>query len=112
MQMVQVIDGVITQYSLPKVGRLKDGSSVSGYDLLMLSDPELAREEGWLPLIDEQPEYNPETHYLMHDGYEIFEDRVVVKYKVERHIPAEPEVHVPSVEERLDALEFTVLELL
>lgn len=31
--MIQVINGEIKQYSLPKTGELKDGSSVSGYHL-------------------------------------------------------------------------------
>ncbi len=32
--MIQVIDGEIKQYSLPKTGTLKDGRTVSGYHLL------------------------------------------------------------------------------
>ena len=31
--MIQVINGEIKQYSLPKTGMLKDGSTVSGYHL-------------------------------------------------------------------------------
>ena len=40
MKQVQVINGEITQYSLPKTGVLKDGSTVSGYHLL---DEEIIR---------------------------------------------------------------------
>jgi hypothetical protein len=32
--MIQVIDGEIKQYDLPKVGSLLDGRTVSGYHLL------------------------------------------------------------------------------
>ena len=78
--MIQVIDGEIKQYSLPKTGVLKDGSTISGYHLL---DEETLLEEGWLPLEDVEPEYDKETQYLVNDGYEILEDKVIKKYKIE-----------------------------
>ena len=77
--MIQVINGEITQYSLPKVGTLKDGSTVSGYHLL---DEEILLEEGWLPLEDSPPECDTETQYLVDDGYEILEDKVIKKYNI------------------------------
>lgn len=58
MKLVQVIEGKIKQYSLPKTGTLKNGSTVSGYHLL---DEEILKEEGWLPLEDIPPEYDEET---------------------------------------------------
>ncbi|HZK00299.1 MAG TPA: hypothetical protein VFC79_09835, partial [Tissierellaceae bacterium] len=78
--MIQVIDGDIKQYSLPKVGTLSDGTTVSGYHLL---DVEILKAEGWLPLEDNPPTYNSETEYLIQDGYEILEDKVKKKYKIE-----------------------------
>jgi len=78
--MIQVIEGKIKQYSLPKTGVLKDGSTISGYHLL---DEETLLEEGWLPLEDVEPEYDEETQYLVNDGYEILEDKVIKKYKIE-----------------------------
>ena len=87
--MIQVINGEIKQYQLPKVGTLKDGSTVSGYHLL---DEETLLEEGWLPLEDMQPEYDVETQYIINDGYEILEDKVIKKYKIENiSEPQEPE---------------------
>lgn len=80
MEMIQVIDGEIKQYSLPKVGTLKDGSTVSGYYLL---DEETLLSEGWLPLEDNPPLYDTNTQYLVHDGYEILEDKVIKKYRIE-----------------------------
>jgi len=80
MKLVQVINGEITQHSLPKTGTLKNGSTVSGYHLL---DGETLLEEGWLPLEDVESEYDEETQYLVNDGYEILEDKVIKKYKVE-----------------------------
>ena len=80
MRMIKVISGNIEQYQLPKVGTLKDGRTVSGYHLL---GEDILREEGWLPLEDIKPEYDEETQYLVNDGYEILEDKVVKKYKVE-----------------------------
>ena len=85
--MIQVIEGKIKKYSLPKVGTLKDGSTVSGYHLL---DEEVLKDEGWLPLEDNPPEYDEETQYLANDGYEILEDKVIKKYRIEE-IPEEEE---------------------
>ena len=77
--MIQVINGEIKQYSLPKTGILKDGRTVSGYHLL---DEETLKDEGWLPLEDNPPEYDRETQYLANDGYEILEDKVIKKYSI------------------------------
>ena len=75
--MIQVIEGKIKQYSLPKTGTLKNGSTVSGYHLL---DEEILLDEGWLPLEDIKPEYNPEMQYTQLTGYNILSDKVVKKY--------------------------------
>lgn len=112
--LVQVENGVIIKWQLPKVGQLKDGRSVSGYDSLIKSDPILAKEEGWLPLEDNPPEYNPETQYLIDDGYEIFEDKVVKKYKVKDiPEPIEPEPsEMDILNERLDMQDMVIEEIL
>lgn len=101
--MIQVINGEIKQYQLPKTGTLKDGRTVSGYHLL---DEETLKEEGWLPLEDVKPEYDNETQYLVSDGYEILKDKVIKKYKVEDiPEPVEPE---PS---KIDLLKDEIAEL-
>ena len=86
--MIQVIEGKIKQYSLPKTGVLKDGSTVSGYHLL---DEETLRSEGWLPLEDIKPDYDEETQYLVNDGYEILEDKVIKKYRIEEIPEPQPD---------------------
>ncbi len=88
MKLVQVINGKIAQYSLPKTGTLKNGSTVSGYHLL---DDDILRDEGWLPLEDIQPEYDVETQYLVTDGYEILEDKVIKKYRIEDIAEPQPD---------------------
>ena len=98
MKLVQVINGEIAQYSLPKTGTLKDGSTVSGYHLL---DEETLLDEGWLPLDDVEPEYDIETQYLIQDGYEILENKVIKKYRIEE---------IPEMEEPRD-LEAEIEEL-
>ncbi len=85
MKLIQVINGEITQHSLPKTGTLSTGETVSGYHLL---DEETLKEEGWLPLEDVKPEYDTKTQYLSNDGYEILEDKVIKKYIV-KDIPLE-----------------------
>lgn len=103
--MIQVIDGEITKYSLPKTGILKDGSTVSGYHLL---DESILKEEGWLPLEDIQPEYDVETQYLANDGYEILEDKVIKKYRIEeipeREEPRDLEVEIEELRQIIDIL--------
>ena len=103
--MIQVIDGEITQYSLPKVGTLKDGRTVSGYHLL---DENILKEEGWLPLEDNPPEYDEETQYLVNDDYEILEDKVIRKYKIvdiaEEVEPRDLEVEIEELRHIIDIL--------
>lgn len=103
--MIQVINGEITQYALPKTGTLKDGSTVSDYHLL---DEETLREEGWLSLEDIQPEYDVETQYIVNDGYEILEDKVIKKYRIEeipeREEPRDLEVEIEELSQALDIL--------
>lgn len=103
--MIQVINGEIKQYSLPKTGILKNGSTVSGYHLL---DEDLLKDEGWLPLEDNSPLYDTNTQYLMSDGYEILEDKVIKKYRIEeiseREEPRNLEVEVVELRETIDAL--------
>ena len=96
--MIQVINGEIKQYQLPKTGTLSTSETVSGYHLL---DEETLKEEGWLPLEDIKPDYDIETQYLMNDGYEILEDKVIKKYRIEE---------IPEIEEPRD-LEAEVVEL-
>ena len=101
MKLVQVINGEISQYSLPKTGGLKDGSTVSGYHLL---GEDILRDEGWLPLEDIPPEYDVETQYLINDGYEILAGKVIKKYKV---LPI-----TPNISERLKSAEDVLLMIL
>lgn len=66
--MIQVIDNEIKQYRLPKTGKLKDGSTISGYNLL----PKVTLYSlGWYDIVDKKPDYNPETHHLLFKDYEI-----------------------------------------
>ena len=105
--MIQVIEGKIKQYNLPKTGILKNGQTVSGYHLL---DEEILKEEGWLPLEDNPPEYDEETKYLVNDGYEILEDKVIKKYRVvDIPEPTEPEPDkIEILNDRIQELETTI----
>ena len=105
--MIQVINNEIKQYKLPKTGTLKDGRTVSGYHLL---DEDVLKDEGWLPLEDSPPEYDEETQYLIQDGYEILEDKVIKKYKIEDvPEPIEPEPDIIEIlENKIVELEETI----
>lgn len=76
MNYALVENGAVTRVGLPQTGILKDGSTVSGYDLL---DAEILAAEGWLPLVDIMPDSSAET--FEQDGYTIEATRVVQKYK-------------------------------
>ena len=103
--MIQVINNEIKQYKLPKTGTLKNGSTVSGYHLL---GEDILRDEGWLPLEDSPPEYDEETQYLVQDGYEILEDKVIKKYRIEeipeREEPRDLESEIEELRQIIDIL--------
>ena len=105
MKLVQVINGKIAQYSLPKTGTLKNGRTVSGYHLL---DEETLKEEGWLPLEDIKPDYDEETQYLVQEGYEVLEDKVIKKYRIEdipeREEPRDLEQEIEELRQIIDVL--------
>ncbi len=79
MDYVQVLDGKIVQARLPKTGKLKSGCTVSGYNML---DEEVLRDEDWLPVEEQKPDYDPVKEILNFAGYEIEEDRVIRNYVV------------------------------
>ncbi|TCU72855.1 hypothetical protein EV204_105191 [Tissierella praeacuta] len=109
MNIVQVKNNQVVKYTLPKVGILNDGSTVSGYDTLMLSNPDLAKEEGWIPLEDIKPIYNEETQYLLDNGYEILSDKVIKKYKIENI--QEPEIVDEYVDEEKISMAEAIIDL-
>jgi hypothetical protein len=103
MMYAKVIDGQVVQIGLPTTGTLSDGRSVSNYNLL----PEaVLLAEGWLPYQENKPEYNPETQYLQLSGYDIQQDKVIANYE------AVLIIHIPTVEERLEAAEFVIMDML
>lgn len=103
--MIQVINNKITKYTLPKTGTLSTGKTVSGYHLL---SQEILEAEGWLPLEDIKPEYDEKTQYLIQDGYEILEDKVIKKYRIEeipeREEPRDLEVEIEELRQIIDVL--------
>ena len=103
MNYAKVENGQVTQIGLPTTGTLQDGSTVSGYNLLPES---VLLDEGWLPLVDNKPEYDEETEYLENAGYTIGETEVIINYTVKQK---EPVIYVPTVEDRLAAVEEALL---
>lgn len=84
MPKMKVVDGAITEYSLPPVGTLSDGRTVSNYHLL---DEKTLAAEGWRDVVDQKPVYDKTTHDLVHDGYEVVDNTVRVKYRTEQKPP-------------------------
>ncbi len=106
MNYAKVESGQVTQVGLPTTGTMTDGSTVSGYDLL----PEnVLLSEGWLPLVEDRPEYDFETEYLEHAGYTVGATEVTVNYTVKQIEPVTP---IPTVEDRLSAVEEALLMII
>ena len=83
MKYVLVENGQVTKTRLPRTGTLKDGSTVSNYNLL---PHDVLIAEGWLPLVDEPPETDEGFRAVL-AGYEIYGDRVEAIYSIEEIIP-------------------------
>ena len=81
--------------SLPITAKLADGTWVSNYHLL---PADVLAAEGWLPLEEVYPEYNPETHYIELDTVVETDGKIVVSYKT---IPLPPD----EIDLLLDELE-------
>lgn len=70
--MVRIEDGNVVEVGLPQSGYLKDGKSVSGYNLL---PEDILKDEGWLPLLDIHTE---EQTFIR---YDIQENQVLTVYE-------------------------------
>ena len=92
MDYIKIIKGEIVEIGLSKTGILKDGSTVSGYDLL---DEQTLKEEGWLPLEENKPEHDEQTQYLEFVDYTILTDRVIANYVVK-------DIEIQIVDEYVD----------
>jgi hypothetical protein len=65
---------------LPTSGVL-DGHTVSNYNRLPES---VLLAEGWLPLVEDMPEYDPTTQELQLVGYTVEADKVTANYEAVR----------------------------
>lgn len=105
MEYAKVINKEVVQLGLPQTGTLKNGSSVSGYNLL---DEAILIDEGWLPFENILPIYDPETQYVEDNGYTITDTKVSVNYIVKTK---EVVIPTPSLEERVSAMEEYLMSL-
>lgn len=65
-------------------------------------DEELMQEHGFKKIIDQEPEYDHDTHYVVANGYIENEDNITVTYKIYK---LETGGRPPSLEERICELE-------
>ena len=97
----KVESNIVTQAYLPTSGTLSDGRSVSNYNLLPES---VLLAEGWLPLIENKPEYDPDMQELQLTGYTIEAAQVTANY--------EAIAKTPTAEDRLTAAEDVIMDIL
>ena len=90
--MVKIQNGQVTQTSLPTSGILSNGRSVSNYNLL---PEETLLTEGWLPLIENKPVYEPATQELSLTGYTIEAAQVTANYTAVT-LPTDPDVELAN----------------
>lgn len=85
----RVEKGEVTEIGLPETGILKDGRTVSGYNLL----PEkILKKEGWVIVEEERPAYDQATEHLVGPNYKVKGNKVVAEYTVERNATPQPVV--------------------
>jgi hypothetical protein len=96
----KVDNGQVVQAGLPTSGIL-NGNTVSNYNLLPES---VLLAEGWLPLVEGKPVYDTDTQELRLTGYTIEADKVTANY--------EAVIKQPTTEERIEAMEGVVMDLI
>lgn len=84
-------DGNVTRTRLPRTGYLSDGRAVSNYHKL---DSDTLYNEGWREVVDDPPDYDPDTERLRRTGHEYDADDDVVRvvYEVRDRPPPSPDV--------------------
>jgi len=97
----KVENNQVTQAYLPTSGTLSDGRSVSNYNLL---PEETLLAEGWLPLIENKPEYDPDMQELQLTGYTIEAAQVTANYEAVT-LP-------PTLDNRVTAVEGVLMDIL
>ena len=81
---------------LPRVGVLRDGSTISGYNSL----PEnVLISEGWLPVEEDIPVYNQDTEMIQGPEYIVEVDRIISRYQAIAKPVSTPQVITPSTTE-------------
>lgn len=81
----RVSGGEVVRFGLPQTGTLADGRTVSCYDRL---DDRTLAAEGWLPIVEDKPSYDPERSTLTGPEYVAETSRVVARYLVGPKAPA------------------------
>lgn len=107
--MVRIVDGIVVREGLPETGELSDGTTVSGYPLL---PPQTLADEGWLPLEDIPPSFNPITQFLEASGYMILPNKVVKQYIVVTKEPSEIETLKKAINALLLQISLTPEQML
>jgi len=99
---------------LPKKGVLLNGKTVMGYNKL---PEETLLAEGWLPYIEDKPQYDPEAQYLVRAGHRIEDNKIIQEFVIkeisfiEEH---EEDFFGPDMleaYERIEELEMALAEL-
>ena len=104
--MIQVKDGKGTQRNLPQTGVLSDGRTVSNYHCL---SADILKAEGWLPVEEVKPKYDPAIEQLTGPAEAILKDKVVLTWTAEPLPKPEPG-EIEQITSRLGKIEDVLVE--
>lgn len=108
MSQAQVRNATVVAVGLPSAGQLSDGRTVSNYAQLSAA---VLTAEGWLPLIDVLPAFDPATQQVAAGGYTIAADKVTALYVVSP-LPADVIAKLTDLTARVAALEAILIPLI
>ena len=92
----KLVEGVPVE--APLNYKLPDGRTILGFN----NHVALMKKYGFKEVIDVQPEYDPETEYLITAGYEETENKIVVTYSVNKVATIDVDL---NTEEKIKELE-------
>lgn len=92
----KLVEGVPVE--APLNYKLPDGRTILGFN----NHVALMKKYGFKEVIDVQPEYDPETEYLITAGYEETENKIIVTYSVNKVATIDVDL---NTEEKIKELE-------
>ncbi len=98
----KIVDNIIIYP--PKNYKTEDGELILNFD----KNIDLQKENGFMEIIENIPEYNSDTHYLYREDFYIEDDKIIINYKaLEKDINEgeNNDSYIEDLEQRISILE-------